>query len=186
MTWVKLIVVETTTNCINSEPCTYFCEHTVNMSFVNSPISHYWYYLTCTTQESDKPALCNIWLLISVGVCTDSGYSVCVREETDTRIRHWYELGRSFYLHGLTFIPSWMSNHMPSKLWNEITYPFPNFPFHSVEVWEWISKFIPNFIMGVITYPYPSLFLGYQYLTCQAYASSGLTDLKTMEQISPR
>ena len=28
---------------------------------------------------------------------------------------------------------------MPSKVWDEITYPFPNFNGATVEVWEWIS-----------------------------------------------
>ena len=32
-----------------------------------------------------------------------------------------------FYLHGLSLIPVWISNHMPCKVWDEITYPFPNF-----------------------------------------------------------
>ena len=26
-------------------------------------------------------------------------------------------------LHGLTLVPTWISNHMPSKVWDEITYP---------------------------------------------------------------
>ena len=30
------------------------------------------------------------------------------------------------YKHGLTLIPSWIGNHMPSKVWDEITYPFSN------------------------------------------------------------
>ena len=42
---------------------------------------------------------------------------------------------------------------MPSKVWDEITYPFPNFNGATVEVWEWISNFIPHFMMNVITYP---------------------------------
>ena len=29
-----------------------------------------------------------------------------------------------FYWHGLTLIPAWISNHVSSKLWDEITYPF--------------------------------------------------------------
>ena len=33
----------------------------------------------------------------------------------------------SFYWHRLTLIPGWISNHMPSKVWVEITHPFPNF-----------------------------------------------------------
>ena len=32
-----------------------------------------------------------------------------------------------FYQHGLTLIPAWMSNHMTSKVWDEITFPFLNF-----------------------------------------------------------
>ena len=43
--------------------------------------------------------------------------------------------------------------HMPSKVWDEITYPFPNFNVATVEVWEWINNFIPHFIMDVITHP---------------------------------
>ena len=31
-----------------------------------------------------------------------------------------------FYSHGLTLIPEWTSNHMPSKVWDEITYQFLN------------------------------------------------------------
>ena len=32
-----------------------------------------------------------------------------------------------FYQHGLTLIPAWISNYMPIKVWDEITYPFLNF-----------------------------------------------------------
>ena len=42
---------------------------------------------------------------------------------------------------------------MPNKMWDEITYPFPNFNIEAVEVWEWISNSIPYFIVDVITYP---------------------------------
>ena len=58
-----------------------------------------------------------------------------------------------FHKHGLTLIPAWISDHMPSKVWDEITYPFPNFNGTTVEVWVWISNFILHFMMGVITYP---------------------------------
>ena len=30
--------------------------------------------------------------------------------------------------------PAWISNHMPSKVWDEITYPFLNFNGAAVEV----------------------------------------------------
>ena len=49
-------------------------------------------------------------------------------------------------------LPAWISNHMPSKVWDEITYPFPNFNSCTVEVWELISNVISNYIMNVIIY----------------------------------
>ena len=48
---------------------------------------------------------------------------------------------------------AWISNHMPCKVQDEITYPFPNFSGCIVEVWEWRSNFILHFITDVITYP---------------------------------
>ena len=39
-----------------------------------------------------------------------------------------------FYYYGLTLIPAWISNHMPGKVWDEITYPFLNFNGCTVEV----------------------------------------------------
>ena len=39
-----------------------------------------------------------------------------------------------FYQHGFTLIPAWISNHMPSNMWDEITYPFLNFNGCTVEV----------------------------------------------------
>ena len=38
-----------------------------------------------------------------------------------------------FYWHGLTLIPAWINNHMPCKMWDEITYPFINFNVATVE-----------------------------------------------------
>ena len=38
------------------------------------------------------------------------------------------------------------------RVWDEITYPFPNFNGCTVEVWKWISNFIPHFIMDVTTF----------------------------------
>ena len=40
-----------------------------------------------------------------------------------------------FYYHGLPLIPAWISNRMPSKVWDETTYPFPNFNGSTIEVW---------------------------------------------------
>ena len=51
-----------------------------------------------------------------------------------------------FYWHFLTLIPAWISNYMPCKVWDEITYPFRNFNGCTVEVSEWMNNFIPHFI----------------------------------------
>ena len=48
---------------------------------------------------------------------------------------------------------SWLSNHMPSKALDGITYPFPSFSGCAVEVWEGIRNFIWHFIMDVIINP---------------------------------
>ena len=57
------------------------------------------------------------------------------------------------YEHGLTLIPVWISNHTPNKMWDEITYQFPNFNGCTVRVWERMNNSIPHFTMDVITYP---------------------------------
>ena len=49
----------------------------------------------------------------------------------------------------INFNSTWISNHILSKLWDEITYPFPNFN----RVSEWISYSTTYFIMDVNTYP---------------------------------
>ena len=50
-------------------------------------------------------------------------------------------------------IAVWMNNHIPSKVWDNVAYPFPNFNGFTIEVWEWINNFLPHFIMDVINYP---------------------------------
>ena len=49
------------------------------------------------------------------------------------------------YQHRLTLIRTWMSNYMSAKMWDEITYPFPNLNGATVEIWVQISNFIPHF-----------------------------------------
>ena len=45
---------------------------------------------------------------------------------------------------------AWISNHMPSNVWDDISYPFPNFNGYTVEVWEWTIPL--HIIIDVITY----------------------------------
>ena len=63
-------------------------------------------------------------------------------------------LGAPFINMDLILIPAWISNYIHYKVWDEITYPFPNFNSAAVEVWEWTSSFIPHFTGCMITYPY--------------------------------
>ena len=62
----------------------------------------------------------------------------------------WILFWGPLYQHGFNSIPAWTSNHMPSEVWVEITYPFPNTNGATVEVWEWIINFIPHFKMRCI------------------------------------
>ena len=66
---------------------------------------------------------------------------------------YWWTLSARAARHLGPFLSTWISNYTHYKVWDEITYPFPNFN----EVWEWMSNFIPHFIIDVITYPYCDL-----------------------------
>ena len=58
---------------------------------------------------------------------------------------------------GLTLISAWISNYSHYKVWDEITYPFPNLKGSTIEVWQWISNFIPHFIMAYLACNYLSM-----------------------------
>ena len=60
----------------------------------------------------------------------------------------------SFYCHGLTLIPAWISNHMPNEAWDAFAYPFQNLNGCAIEIWQWISDFSPHFIMDIIINPW--------------------------------
>ena len=49
-----------------------------------------------------------------------------------------------YYSHGLTLIQAWSSSHTQYKVWDEITYPFPNF--NEATVWELLCNCIPQTI----------------------------------------
>ena len=51
------------------------------------------------------------------------------------------------------FGPAWISNYIYCIVWDEITFPFPNFNGCKVEIWEWLSNSILHCIMDVIIYP---------------------------------
>ena len=39
------------------------------------------------------------------------------------------------------------------KVWDRISYPFPDFNGAAIAVWKWMSNLIPHFTGHVITYP---------------------------------
>ena len=47
-----------------------------------------------------------------------------------------------------------ISNYVPYKVWDEITYPFPNFNGCTVEIWKRISNFVPHITEHMFTYPW--------------------------------
>ena len=60
---------------------------------------------------------------------------------------HWRQFIMAFfyyegpcYYHSLTLNPAWMRYHMSNKVWDKLTYPFPNFNDGIFDVWEWISN----------------------------------------------
>ena len=71
---------------------------------------------------------------------TWSIYSAHISLETITSTIYGltYKIGPKipFYWHGLTLIPAWRINYMSSKVWDGITYPFPNFSGCTVEFWD--------------------------------------------------
>ena len=101
-------------------------------------------------------ALLDIWQVCKVARCwcqailACCAYVTCPVDITGKKLRNPdCRITRS--PRGLPLTPVWISNHMPSKVWDEIPYPFANFNGCTVEVWEWISNFIPHFVMNVIT-----------------------------------
>ena len=47
-----------------------------------------------------------------------------------------------------TFNPAWINNHMPSKVWNEITYPFPNLIDCTISLFGMDTSFRSTFYNG--------------------------------------
>ena len=54
----------------------------------------------------------------------------------------------------LTLMPIWIRKYIHYKVWDKITYPFPNFNDANVEVWKykWIRNCIPHFTGHGITF----------------------------------
>ena len=51
----------------------------------------------------------------------------------------WVVTWVPFYWYGLTLISVWISNHMPSKVWDEIIHPFPDLNGATCNGWNYSS-----------------------------------------------
>ena len=96
--------------------------------------------------EYQFPATRYLWLSMKEFSLTQNQWIWCFA------ITEFQHIWGPFYYHGLTLIPVWSRNRMPSKVWDEITHLFPNFNGITIEVWEWMSNCISRFIMDVIIY----------------------------------
>ena len=72
-------------------------------------------------------------------------------------INEWYGMKYTktwvpFYWHELTLIPACISYYIHHRIWDEVTYPFPNLNGETNEAWERISNFISYISGHVITY----------------------------------
>ena len=65
------------------------------------------------------------------GCCNSSALAMeLLRSWTKPSFEVWYppiSPGASFYWHGLTLIPAWISNYIHYKVWDESIFPFPKF-----------------------------------------------------------
>ena len=79
---------------------------------------------------------------------------IITKSEAWTIVPHCLGLGHETMVSAVCLsLFLWISIHMSSKVYDEITYQFLNFNGCTIDVYEWISNFIPYFIMDVITYP---------------------------------
>ena len=72
---------------------------------------------------------------------SDNWFNFNVNSEKGLLVSLWWDhMLLTYWIPGgllltLTF-PAWLSNHMPSKVWNEITYRFPNVVGCTVEIYK--------------------------------------------------
>ena len=107
----------------------------------NTNLSDSWLPLRCLGFTLKR---LSIWQLVTgVTVCCCNDNLQCHQWQQSCQIDNLFfsvwlgtckTPGISFYWHGLTLIPTWISNHMPCKVWDEIDHPVPNFNSCTVEV----------------------------------------------------
>ena len=75
-------------------------------------------------------------------------------------------------------MPAWMNNNTYYRVWDETTYPFPNFSGRTVDIWKLTSNPFSHFTGHVITFP--CWYLSYTMLVKGAQDNIGLFKLQPM------
>ena len=104
-----------------------------------------------STQETYRTVLCSFYVLVDItlfyGMFMIDAWSICFCLYLQIYISWYIDTCDPFYKHGITLITAWISNLMPNKVWDEITYPSLNLNGCSAEVKEWISNVFPHFMI---------------------------------------
>ena len=120
--------------------------------------------ITKTKQSTTKPCayllgyilyICNTCNIYNIYIYAITIHHIVIQEHAIRKVV-WnspLNLLRPFYFLELTLIPAWISNYTHYIMWDEVTYPFPNFKRSTVEAWELMNNFITLFTGCVITYP---------------------------------
>ena len=96
--------------------------------------------ISCWTNSTWFETLCDAHV-------TSHWYGTAVRQATamdEIKLVHASSILGPFSQYRLTLIPAWISNHIPNKVWDEITYSSPNLNGCTVEVWWWICNLFPT------------------------------------------
>ena len=111
-------------------------------------------------QSFIKPSICHAvtqillpWILHQMLRISVMKFNLEIWSQITVYLNEWSQLpGTHFTKAGVTLTSAGISNHIPSKSWDEITYPFSKFNTCSIKVWKWISNSILFFIMYVMTF----------------------------------
>ena len=81
------------------------------------------------TSSCIRPTLSNLWLPMAWwhrGPSSPGTIRIFKSQQRTVRFTS-FSHSVTFYLHGLTLTPTWIRNHMPRQVWDEITYRLPYF-----------------------------------------------------------
>ena len=97
------------------------------------------------------------------GVHYDHDSGIYVLVYSDLKVKVWCHLTEKY----MNVTPEWINNHMPSKVWDNIMYSFPNLNSCTVEVWEmtlyWMKlpSYARNKVKTIVVKGTPGINMGF-------------------------